>query len=222
MLYNADMLSIIRFMPDNSVDLICTDPPYRTIPGGNKNPAAPRGMLHANDGKVFKHNDIKIEEYAGELFRVLKDRGHIYLFTNYKNHIHHQLVLESVGFTLSNLLIWKKQNATPSRSHMRNCEYVIFARKGAVKSLNDNGSKTCHEFMNPTGNKYHPTEKPVDLLQFYIENSTLPGEVVFDPFAGAGSTALACMKSGRRFIGCEIDHDHFNVAKRRISEISQV
>ena len=105
---------------------------------------------------------------------------------------------------------------------MKNCEYVLFLRKGDTKYINNIGkSKTVHQFNNIIGNKVHPTEKPVDLLKFYITNSSNVGDVVLDPFMGSGSTGVACINTGRYFIGIELDEKYFNIAKERIDKSTE-
>lgn len=80
------------------------------------------------------------------------------------------------------------------------------------------GSTNIIRVPNIIGNKKHPTEKPVKLMQILIANSSKPGDVVMDCFMGAGSTGVACVIGGRDFIGIEIDEKYFNVAKERIDE----
>lgn len=221
-LWLGDCIDLMANMPDESVDLIVADPPYKTITGGDsngKNSVRPKGMLSGNR-KLFAHqNDVSPEQWMPELYRVLKNGSHCYIFTNSLNMRNMLNIAESVGFKLHNILVWEKNNCTPSQFYMKNCEYVLFLRKGKAKWINNiGGSKTVHQFNNIIGNKQHPTEKPIDLIQFYIENSTNEGDTVLDPFMGAGSTGIACKNSNRAFIGIEIDASYFSIAKKRICE----
>ena len=68
------------------------------------------------------------------------------------------------------------------------------------------------------GKKTHPTEKPIELMKILIENSSFPQGVVLDPFMGTGSTGIACVTTGRNFIGIELDKGYFDIAKQRIEE----
>lgn len=176
-------------------------------------------MLGGNR-KLFKYqNNIKIEDWMPEIFRVLKEQSHCYIFTNVLNL--NKMINESkrVGFKLHNLLVWEKNNCTPSQYYMKNCEYILFLRKGKAKWINDIGSsKTVHKFNNIIGKKLHPTEKPVDLLEFYMNNSSKENDLVLDPFMGSGSTAIACVNANRKYIGFEIDEKYYNVANKRIKE----
>jgi len=165
---------------------------------------------------LFKHQKLKIADWMPELHRVLKDGSHCYIFTNVINLKEMLIESEKAGFKLHNLLVWEKNNCTPSQFYMKNCEYILFLRKGKAKWINDiGGSKTVHQYNNIIGKKQHPCEKPVVLLQMYIENSSELGDVVLDPFIGSGSTAIAAVQAGRRFIGFEIDKEYYDIAINR-------
>ena len=198
------------------VDLIVTDPPYRVISGGVTGPDRPTGILKSNDSRIFQHNDIAFTDYLPQLYRVLRDPGHLYLMVNFFNLEEALAATRQAGFDVHNLLVWQKNTVTPNRWYMKNAEYVIFARKGKAVSINDCGSKTVHTFVNPTGDRDHPTQKPTDLMRFYIENSSRPGDLVLDPFMGSGSTGVAALAAGRRFHGIEVDPRYYGVACRRM------
>lgn len=220
-LRHGDSRNLLKEVADESIDLIVTDPPYRVISGGcgyTPNHQRPSGILKSNDSKIFTHNDITFDEYVYELYAVLKSPGHLYMMVNFLNLEAALSALRGAGFEIHNLLVWEKNNATPNRWYMKNVEYTIFARKGPARAINDKGSKTCHRFNNITGNKVHPTEKPIDLMRFYIENSSQPGDLVLDPFFGSGATAIACKLSGRRFIGFEIDREYYEIAMQRLND----
>lgn len=194
-------------------DCLVTDPPYKTITGGDSdgsNSVRPKGMLRGNR-KLFAHqNDISPSDWMPVAYHALKPGSHAYIFTNSMNMEQMLTEARKSGFKLHNILVWEKNNCTPSQYYMKNCEYVLFLRKGKAKWINDiGGSKTVHKFKNVIGNKRHPTEKPVDLLEFYIKNSTNPGDIVLDPFAGSGSTMDAALATGRRFVGFEINEKYF-------------
>ena len=220
-LYQGDCLEVMKNIPDKSVDLILTDPPYKTITGGDSNGVnseRPKGMLSGNR-KLFKHQTIKISSWMPEIYRVLKEGSHCYIFTNSLNLQEMLNEATRVGFKLHNLLVWEKNNCTPSQYYMKNCEYVLFLRKGKARWINNIGdSKTVHKFNNIIGNKLHPTEKPVDLLEYYLLNSSNLNDIVFDPFMGSGSTGVACVNNNRNFIGIELDPTYFQIAKDRIEQ----
>lgn len=205
MLIRDNAISVLKRLKDESFSLILTDPPYKVISGGSGGKNAPKGMLSKNDGKIFKHNDIKFSDYMSDLYRVLKPDSHAYFFTNLLNLQELMEEVQRVGFKIHNLLVWKKNTTNPSRWYMKNCEYVLFCRKGKAKSINESGSQTVHEFKNIIGNKIHETEKPIDLLRMYIRNSTNSNDYVLDPFGGSGSTLISALLENRRCLTIELD-----------------
>lgn len=219
-IYNMDCLDGMKSIEDESINLVITDPPYRVISGGKPHKKGqPSGMLSKNDGKIFDYNDIDPQQWIPEVYRVLKKESHCYIMVNTINLENYLKICRETGFGLHSILVWKKNNVTPSRWYMKNCEFVLFLRKGKAKKINNVGSKMVHEFNNIIGKKKHPTEKPVELLQLYINNSSKCGDLVLDPFMGSGSTAIACVKTGRQFLGYEIDTTYSVIANERIQNI---
>lgn len=215
---NNDCLLSMKNIPNNSIDLIVTDPPYRCCSGGKpqKEKGAPSGILSKNDGKIFKYNDILPEIWIPQAYRVLKPNSQCYIMVNTLNLENYLRICRECGFKLHSVLVWQKNNMTPSRWYMKNCEFTLFLRKGKAKVINNIGSPMVHKFNNIIGNKSHPTEKPIKLMQYYIENSSNTGDIVLDMFMGTGSTGVACIQSNRKFIGIEIDEEYYKIAKQRI------
>lgn len=242
-IYNEDVLEVMKGMSDESVDLVVTDPPYKIVTGGckvngdtSKNPS---GMLNrgiaANDlkskwinksnvdfirsGSLFKHNKIKFSDWMPEVFRVLKNQTHAYFMVNDRNL--NELMTEAIkaGFKLQNVLVWKKNNATPNKYYMKNCEFIVMCRKGKAKNIVNMGTKNVLEVNNIIGSKTHPTEKPVDLFEILIRNSSKQGDVVFEPFLGTGSTLVAAQNLGRNGIGVEVDEQYFEIAQKRLQPV---
>ena len=223
-LYKGDCLELMRGVGTESIDLIVTDPPYKIVTGGDsngKNSIRPKGILSGN--RELMKFIPKFSEWLPECYRVLKKGTHAYFMVNSTNLTEMLVEVEKAGFKVHNILIWKKNNCTPSQFYMKNCEYIIFCRKGKAKYINNmGGSKTVHDFNNIIGNKVHPTEKPIELMKFYIENSSNENDTVLDPFMGSGSTGVACVNTFRNFIGFEIDENYFNIATKRIEEAQEL
>ena len=219
-LWNGNAVEILKAIQSETIDLIVTDPPYKIITGGDsngKNSIRPKGILSGN--RELMKFIPKFSEWLPECYRVLKNGTHAYFMINSTNLTEMLIEVEKAGFKIHNILIWKKNNCTPSQFYMKNCEYIIFCRKGKAKYINNmGGSKTVHDFNNIIGNKVHPTEKPVELMSVYVENSSNENDIVLDPFMGAGSTGVACLKLNRKFIGIEIDAKYFDIAKNRLME----
>lgn len=225
-LINDDCLKALKNIEDNSIDLIVTDPPYKIISGGRKvngdTSTQPSGMFtklseenNVKSGKLFKHNDIKFKDWMPEMFRVLREQTHAYFMVNDRNLNDLINEGEKAGFKLQNILIWKKNNSTPNRYYMKCSEFIVMFRKGKAKNIKNMGSKTVLEVDN-VRNKTHPTEKPVELLEILISNSSNENDVVLEPFLGTGSCGVACKNLNRKFIGIEIDKEYFEIAEKRI------
>lgn len=127
--------------------------------------------------------------------------------------------LRKYGFKYQQLLVWDKGNATPCHYYMNAVEYILMLRKGNARDINNMGTKNILRIPNIMGNKKHPTQKPESLMGILITNSSNKDDVILDPFVGAGATGVACLETGRKFIGCEIDKKYFDIAVERIKEI---
>ena len=221
---NGDCLELMKNIPDNSVDMILTDPPYKITARGNGGNSG--GMFQkkeVNNGKVFKVNDLDIEDWLPEFYRVLKDGTHCYIMTNNKNITHYLSVINSSPFHFIKNLIWVKDNKIMGQTYMSQFEYVIMLRKGKHKRINDCGQSDVLQIPNKKmknleGKTIHDTEKPTKLNEILISNSTNEGEIVLDPFMGIGSCGVACVNTNRNFIGMELDENYFEIAKERIDK----
>ena len=216
----GDCLERMKDIQDNSVDLCVSDIPYKLTGGGKgdgANSKRPKGILEDNSQLM---QVPKFEDWLPELYRVMKDGSHIYLMCNFKNLNDLMNKSLAVGFKHINLLVWEKNNCTPSQFYMKNCEYTLLLRKGKSKYINDiGGSKTVHKFNNIIGNKAHPTEKPEELMKFYVENSSNVGDTVLDMFMGSGSTGVACVNTNRKFIGVEMNEEYFDIGASRMEGV---
>lgn len=205
----GDCLERMKEIPDKSVDMVLTDPPY--------------GMKFKSNYRRVKHNAIAgddsfflTNELMSELDRVLKDNSHQYLFCSFHLVDKFKQAVESF-FNLKNILIWEKNNTSMgdlTGDYAPKYEMVMFSHKGRRK-LNNGRSPNILKF-NRTKNSFHPTEKPVDMMEFLISKSTTEGETVLDFTMGSGSTGVACKNLNRNFIGIERDEKYFEIAKNRI------
>ena len=170
------------------------------------------------EGKLFQHCEIKFEEWLPEVYRVMKEGSHSYFMINAANLNELITKAEDAGFKFMNLLVWVKNNATPNKYYMQKCEYICLFRKGFAKNINDMGMTNVFNIPNIIGVKYHPTEKPVELMKNFILQSTQENEIVLEPFAGSGATCVAAIECGRRFVASEIEEKYCEIAKQRVEE----
>lgn len=220
-----DCMEVLKSLPDESVNLIVTDPPYPTTSRGGTGSSG--GMCKKDifsKGKVFKHNNIDVSVYAPECYRVLKDGSHFYIMTN---HVNLQKILNTctdIGFHFIKSLIWDKGNKIMGQYYMSQFEYILFFRKGKGVKINNCGTADIISVPNKKtkgedGKNLHDTEKPVELMKILIENSTQPNDIVVDPFVGVGAVARACKETNRRFICCELDTTYCGITKKYIQDI---
>ena len=221
-LLQGNCLELMKDIEDQTIDCVVVDPPYRLNKRTGSMTSTSKsekwqGLIKAGDKRAGIMNDILFSEWLPLVYNKMKSQSHIYIFVNDKNLADLMNEMNKVGFGIHNVLVWKKNNATPNRWYMKNGEFIVFGRKGKAKPINNLGSKSIIE-INNIRNKIHPTQKPIELLQMLITNSTDRGDVVFDPFMGSGSTGIACLNTNRRFIGMELDEHYFEVASKQIKQ----
>jgi site-specific DNA-methyltransferase (adenine-specific) len=221
--YNTDAIEWLKTLDNDSVDLIVSDPPYRVTQHGHSGLGGIFKTKVGEDkklnGKLFEHNEVDVNDYAGELYRVLKPDSHCYIMTNDRNLQNFMNVFTNIGFNFCKLLIWDKQNKITNQFYMNQVEYILFMSKGRTKQINYCGTSNLLS-VNNIKNKTHnpPTEKPVELMEILIKNSTNEGDLVLDPFVGVGATPVACQNLKRNFIGCELDKVYYDTTMERLNE----
>jgi len=213
----GDCLEVMARMPDRCVDLVVTDPPYRLTSGGVSG-VRTGGIfdpsVYDNRGKLFEVLDF--DQWLPDVYRVLKDDADAYIMTNDKNMFALMQAAFNVGFQLHNILVWLKSTRTPNRWYMKQCEYILYFWKGRARTINDAGSSNVLVFDVVIGSRVHPTEKPIPLMGVLVGNSSLRGSLIFDPFMGSGTTAVAADRLGRKFFGCDISEEYVAIAMERI------
>lgn len=205
--------NILSRLPDESVDLILSDPPYGIDFSSGRDEFDGAAKL----GGIF--NDKKIdflEAIAHELQRVLKPDSHCYIFTRWDAYEEMANYFDVIG-ERNTVLVWNKIHhgmgdlSTWAPQH----EWVLHYEKGDPKIYGKRPSNVL-EFAGVRSNKtlqIHPTQKPLDLSEFLIEKSSQPGDVVFDPFGGAYTTARAAMRTFRKAVSCELNPETHRAAE---------
>ncbi len=207
---HADSLTVLRQMEPESVDAIVTDPPY--------------GINYVSQtGAKVKNDTAPFIWFLYDAFRVLKPGGSIICFTRWDVQQTFIDAMKLAGFKVKSEVIWDKvlhgmgdTAAAFAPSH----ENIIFAIKGKYSFPGRRPRDLVTYQKLASSQMIHPTEKPVGLLTNLISSVTKPGDLIIDPFAGSGSTCVAAKKTGRRFIGIELDDEHFKNASRRIEEVT--
>ena len=227
-IFNENAINIMdNLIKENyKVDLVITDPPYKvTSRGGYTNAGGIMLEDNMRKGRVFKENSITIEEWLPKVYELLKDSGHCYIMTNNRNLFKYLKVIDDSDFHLIKTLVWAKDNKIMSQAYMSQTEFILFLRKGSFKRINNCGTSDLLTIPNrktkdEKGKNIHPTEKPIELMEILINNSSNINEVVLDPFMGVGSTCIASLRLGRQYIGIELDERYYEVANERLKKIS--
>lgn len=229
-LYHQDCLEGMRCMPDGSVDLVITDPPYlignqgggfwsKSAEGNHYNARGTRKGMEKLSGIKDGFDDAILDE----LCRVMK-KINLYVFCSQKQIQRYLDYFVNKRGCNWNLLSWHKTNPIPAcgNKYLNDTEYILFFREKGVRIYGTYETKRTYyiTLRNQEDNvRYnHPTVKPLNIIRNLIVNSSEVGGVVLDPFMGSGTTAVAAVKEDRHFVGFEIDKTYYNTALKRINE----
>jgi site-specific DNA-methyltransferase (adenine-specific) len=210
-LEQQDAVTWLSTLESSSVDLIITDPPYESLEKHRKIGTTTRlKQSKSSSNKWFSifPND-RFESLLVELYRVLKKDSHFYLFCDQETLFVIKPIAEKVGFKFWKAIIWDKVNIGMGYHYRSRHELILFFEKGKRK-LSNLGTPDILECKRV--HRGYPTEKPVALIQTLIEQSSVVGELVIDPFFGSGSTLVAAKSLDREIKGNDISpdaHEHF-------------
>jgi len=215
-LYHEDWQETVKRINPHSVDLIIADPPY--------------GMEFRSNHRYERydpiHNDNNLDwlgEWVWECQRIMKNNTHLYCFCSFHNVDIFKKEL-SEWLIVKNILIWEKNNTSMGDlegDYAPKYEMIIFCVKGKRKLNGRRDSNII--YSQRTQNKLHPTQKPTKLIRYLVGKSTEEGDIVYDPFMGSGTTAIACIREKRNWIGSEINIQYVNTANDRINvELNQL
>lgn len=217
-LHQGDAVCWLRELPDASVDLIVTDPPYESLEKHRAIGTTTRlkhSKASSNDWFNIFPND-RFHELFVELYRVLKKNSHCYLYCDNETMFVAKPIAESVGFRFWKPLVWDKVKIGMGYHYRARYEFILFFEKGKRK-LNDLGVPDIIQI--PRIYRGYPTEKPAEVSEVLISQSTKPNEIVIDPFMGSGSTGIASVKLGRHFIGNDIGAEALKVTRERLKDL---
>jgi site-specific DNA-methyltransferase (adenine-specific) len=225
--------------PDGVFDMIFADPPYFLSNGGitchnGRMVKVDKGDWDKSRGEELNHEFNT--EWLRRCQRVLKPDGTIWITGTHHVIFSVGFSMQQLGFKLLNTITWEKPNPPPNlscRYFTHSTETVIWAAKSAKSKhlfnyalmRKENAGKQMKSVWTmtaPSGDekKYgkHPTQKPLALVERCIRASTAEGALVFDPFLGGGTTAVACVRTGRRCVGIELDTAHLDVCIKRLAD----
>ena len=222
-LYRGDCLEILPTLP--KVDAVITDPPFssgaRTDAGKSVRGAMTRGAKWQADW--FSHDNMATHGFLTLmrlLGRAIIEQSNIgarsHWFIDWRMYPNLYGALESCGWVVKNLIVWDKKHFGMGTNYRNQHELILYAEKGDT-IFPSHSTGNVIQFAR-IDNENHPTEKPVGLIEKLIEASTLSDDKILDPFMGSGTTGVACMNLGRKFIGIEIERKYFDIACERIEQ----
>lgn len=218
----GDSYKLIKELPDKSVDLIVTDPPYLLETEGSKENNISKTFANCNS--ELKNIDEGINlEILDEFMRVMK-KPNIYIWCNKKQIIDYlNYFVVRVGCSFE-IMTWLKSNPTPlcGGNYLIDKEFCLYFRKGV--KLNTRFETAFTYWQSPKNKQdkdlfLHPTCKPLYIIKMLIENSSNENDIVLDTFMGSGTTAVACQETNRQFIGFEIAEKWVKVANDRLNKV---
>jgi site-specific DNA-methyltransferase (adenine-specific) len=223
-IYNMDCLEGLKLIPDNSIDLVVTDPPYEIETSG-------AGIYKQADKQYVKELNFMKDGFSKEILdeccRVMK-KINIYIFCSQKQ------IIPLLDYFVRdkkcnwNIITWHKTNPVPAcgNKYLTDTEFVLFFREKGVKIRGEFKTKFTY-YVTPLNQKDkklygHPTVKPLNIVENFIINSSQEGDVVLDPFMGSGTTAVAAIRNNRQYIGFELSEEYCKIAAERIANIDDI
>ena len=216
-LHRQDAVDWLRSLPDASVDLIVTDPPYESLEKHRRIGTTTRLKNSKASSNVWFQifpND-RFEELFVECYRILKNHRHFYLFCDAETMFVVKSIAELAGFRFWKPIIWDKEKIGMGYHYRSRYEMILFFEKGKRK-LNDLSIPDVIQY--PRIFRGYPTEKPVPVSEILIRQSTQPGECIVDPFMGSGSVGLAALQQNRDFLGNDICAEAVGISQTRMND----
>lgn len=204
----GDCLSLLSELNNESIDLVVTDPPYCI------------GATSNGQKGTWQDNNLIapfLKLYFEEIARVLKPGAAFYINTDWRTYpLFYPIIIDVM--MVKNCIVWDHGWIKAGNHYRHRHELIIYGTNGDAKrqfpaSEPDVWNNKPVNFTKP---RHHPAEKPIELVERMIRNSSQPGDTVLDTFVGSGTTALACRSLGRNFVGFEINPANITIAAERL------
>ena len=228
-IYQGDCLDLMREIPDGSIDAIITDPPYSSggLYRGDRAQSTGAKYVHEHeypdfpgDGRDQRSFYMWCTLWMAQCWRVAKPGAIFACFTDWRQLPTISDAFQGAGWIWRGVFVWDKTEASrPQRGQYRNqCEFAVWGSKGAVGVGNGATAPGLYRGRTvPSSHRIHQTEKPMGLIETLLQVVPDRGTVL-DPFTGSGTTAVACLHTGRHFLGFEMHPAYYEMATKRIAE----
>lgn len=234
LIINDDCFSALKNIPDNSINLILTDPPYNIAKYSTGNIKFDWRSDINNDLAEWDLTELQPKDLINEFKRIIKPNGNIFIFCSYNIIGEYHRVFDP-EFDTFQFMVWHKTNPVPNfrkSSFLNSCELIVGCwNKG--HTWNFSTQKEMHNFIESgicmgaerikdnNGKNLHPTQKPIKVLEKIIKIASNENDIVLDCFNGVGSTGEAALKNNRKYIGIEIDKTYIEATTKRLKKYSQ-
>ena len=216
----GDSFEYLKTIPDKSVDLILTDPPYEFVTGGKGRGKLSQRMEILKSDISFITKGYDMPTIFNEFIRICKIPN-IIIFCSNRQLSTTMKFFEDLGL-MATCLVWCKTNPSPCNNgnYLSDIEYIVYVRgKGATFNNFDVPFDFTHKYyLSPIVQpkvRYHPTQKPTDLIKRFVLLHSKENDTVLDCFMGSGTTGVVCKELNRNFIGIEIEENFYNIAKKK-------
>ncbi|HEJ2449351.1 TPA: site-specific DNA-methyltransferase [Vibrio cholerae] len=217
---NLDAMTWLKTIESNSVDLVITDPPYESLEKHRKIGTTTRLKNSKSSSnqwfEIFPNK--RFEELISEIYRIMKNNSHFYLFCDQETMFVIKPIAESQGFKFWKPIVWDKVSIGMGYHYRARYEFILFFEKGKRKL---NNLSIPDILVEKRVWKGYPTEKPVNLAKILIEQSSNEHDVVIDPFCGSGFVGQASELLNRNFRGNDLNIAAVELTKARINGIRQ-
>jgi DNA modification methylase len=228
-LHLGDARTLLRSVPDASVDLLLTDPPYNLGHYSTGNMTFSWRKEINNDVAAWDAEPFDPGQWLEPFRRVLKPTGNIFAFTSY-NLLGRWHDVYDPAFDTFQFMVWHKVNPVPKvrrAGFLNSCELIVCMwNRGHIWNFSKQAE--MHNFIESpicmgkerVKDPHHPTQKPIRVLEHIVRLGSPEGGLVLDPFMGVGSTGVAALQANRRFIGMEVDGAYVDAARLRLEASS--
>jgi len=219
-LAHQDAVGWLQSLPADSVDLVITDPAYESLEKHRAIGTTTRlkhSKSSSNDWFTIFPN-ARFGELFREVYRVLRPDTHFYLLCDAETMFVAKPEAEQAGFRFWKPLVWDKCTIGMGYHYRARYEFILFFEKGKRK-LNDLGVPDVLTIPRIRGG--YPAEKPPEVAEILITQSSQPGDVVCDPFMGSGSVGVAALRTQRRFLGNDLNAEAVKIAAKRLAEFGE-
>ena len=224
-IHNQDCFSLFNELKQSSIDLILTDPPY-TISKDTGFSSVKNGVKRfavSMDFGSWDKEQVDLLQMCNSFYDLIRVGGTCIVFYDIWKITELKSAMELSGFKMLRLIQWEKSNPVPLNSSVNyltnSREIAILGVKGGKPTFNSKYDTGVYTYPIEHGrHRFHPTQKPYNLIKDLVLKHSNKDDIVLDPFMGSGTTVVACVDTDRQYIGCEIDSEYYKLANDRINK----